>query len=120
MALSSDTMHLLAQLPPKLRSETIRTIDVQYIAMNTGYADQEIGIVLASNRPELRAIGALLRHAFFGQAGQVPDSRMLWRALRAEIGLPLASTWPETRDFGPPPTEARSPRIGSPRREMHF
>ena len=99
----------------------MRTIDVQYMAMNARYADHVIGIALASNRPELRAIGALLRHAFFGPAGQFPDGRMLWCAPRTESDLPLASAGPETLDFGPPPpADARSPRIGARRRETHF
>ena len=66
MAYSRSTLLMLAQLATRMRKETLRTIDVQYMGMSARYADHVLGIALKSQNAESKALGALLRHDFFG------------------------------------------------------
>jgi hypothetical protein len=104
MAYSRTTLLLLAQLAPRLRKETLRTVDLQYMGMSARYADHVLGLALKSRNPELKALGALLRHDFFGPAGLFPGGRMLWSAPDAEAATDIAANdGPETLDFSDPP-----------------
>lgn len=116
MAYSRTTLLLLAQLAPRLRKETLRTIDVQYMGMSARYADHVIGLALKSQSAELKALGALLRHDFFGPAGLFPGGRMLWCA--PDGGGEIIDTGPETLDFSdPPPDGANRGDVSLPARE---
>jgi hypothetical protein len=99
MAYSRTTLLLLAQLATRLRKETLRSIDVQYMSMSARYADHVIGLAMQSSNVELKALGSLLRHDFFGPAGLFPHGRMLWSAVAQ--GSP--DQGPETLDFAAPP-----------------
>lgn len=104
MAFSRNTLLLLAQLAPRLRRRTLRTIDVQYMGMSPRYADHVLGLALHSGDPELRSLGRLLRRDFFGPGGVFPGGRMLWCAFGNDSGASRESAGPETLDFsGPPP-----------------
>ena len=99
MSYSRTTLLMLAQLATRLRKETLRTIDVQYMSMSARYADHVLGIALHSSTPGLKALGALLRHDFFGPAGVYPGGKMLWSAA---LGHADALHGPDTLDFAPP------------------
>jgi hypothetical protein len=101
MAYSRTTLLLLAQLATRMRKETLRSIDVQYMSMSARYADHIIGLAMHSPNVELKALGALLRHDFFGPAGLFPHGRMLWSA----VAQSTPDHGPETLDFAAPPFE---------------
>ena len=101
MAYSRTTLLLLAQLASRLRKETLRSIDVQYMSMSARYADHVIGLAMQSPNVELKALGSLLRHDFFGPAGVFPHGRMLWSA----VTHGEADQGPETLDFAAPPED---------------
>jgi hypothetical protein len=101
MAYSRTTLLLLAQLATRLRKETLRSIDVQYMSMSARYADHVIGLAMQSPNVELKALGSLLRHDFFGPAGLFPNGRMLWSGIaQSEV-----DQGPETLDFAAPPED---------------
>jgi len=52
---------------------------------------------------QLKALGALLRHDFFGPAGLFPGGRMLWCGIEADSEAGNADAGPETLDFSAPP-----------------
>jgi len=102
MAFSRNTLLLLAQLETRMRNATLRTIDVQYMSMSARYADHVLGIALQAQDAELKALGALLRHDFFGPAGLFPGGRMLWCGIEAEGEAGNADTGSESLDFSAP------------------
>ncbi|MBL8383871.1 MAG: hypothetical protein JNM90_12385 [Burkholderiales bacterium] len=103
MTFSRQTLLLLAQLAPRIRRHTLRTIDVQYMGMSARYADHVIGLALRSGDSELRTLGRMLRQDFFGPTGIFPGGRMLWSALADGAGT---DNGPETLDFILPPPRA--------------
>ena len=108
MAYSRNTLLLLAQMASRLRVESRRTIDVPYMSMSARYADHVLGLALQSPTAELKALGALVRHDFFGPAVLVPGGKMLWSANGADTYANLHG--PTTLDFaGPPPTRSAKP-----------
>jgi len=109
MAYSRTTLLLLAQLATRMRKETLRTVDVQYMGMSARYADHVLGIALKSQNVELKALGALLRHDFFGPAGVFPGGRMLWCAVETDNGVEVVDNGPETLDFSAPPPSGDLP-----------
>lgn len=109
MAYSRNTLILLAQLAPRIRRHTLRTIDVQYMGMSARYADHVLGLAMHSGDAELRALGALLRQDFFGPAGLFPGGKMLWCFGQREAAQ--ADNGPETLDFAPSPEPLRAPAL---------
>lgn len=108
MAYSRNTLLLLAQMANRLHAETRRTIDVPYMSMNARYADHVLGLALQSPKPELKALGALLRHDFFGPTGLFPGGKMLWSASGTDTDDCIHG--PSTLDFAaPPPTRSATP-----------
>lgn len=108
MAYSRSTLLLLAQMASRLRAQTRRTIAVPYMSMNARYADHDLGLALQSPKAELKALGALLRHDFFGPAGLFPGGKMLWSASGTDTDASLRG--PTTLDFAaPPPTRSATP-----------
>ena len=101
MAYSRNTLLLLAQMASRLRAETRRSIDVLYMGMSARYADHVLGLALQSPTPELKALGALLRHNFFGPAGLFPGGKMLWSAWSTDPNDNPRG--PTTLDFAAPP-----------------
>ena len=110
MAYSRTTLLLLAQMANRLRTETRRTIDVPYMSMNARYADHVLGLALQSSKAELKALGALLRHDFFGPAGLFPGGKMLWSANDTDTDTDAGPHGPTTLDFAaPPPSRSATP-----------
>lgn len=110
MAYSRTTLLLLAQLASRLHTETRRTVDVPYMSMSARYADHVLGLALQSPTAELKALGALLRHDFFGPGGLFPGGKMLWSASPADSEVDAGLHGPATLDFAaPPPTRAATP-----------
>lgn len=108
MAYSHNTLLLLAQLAPRIRRQTLRTIDVHYMGMSARYADHVIGLATQSDDAELRALGALLRQDFFGPAGLYPGGKMLWCFGNRPLPDAAALSGPETLDFAPAVDTARA------------
>jgi len=100
---------------PKFTPKTLRrysairaAIDVPYMSMNARYADHVLGLALQSQKAELKALGALLRHDFFGPAGLFPGGKMLWSASGPDRVDFIHG--PTTLDFAaPPPTRITTP-----------
>lgn len=113
MAYSRSTLLMLAQLATRMRKETLRTIDVQYMGMSARYADHVLGIALKSQNAESKALGALLRHDFFGPAGVFPGGRMLWCAIETDQGVEVVDNGPETLDFSAPPPSGATTPVGT-------
>ena len=110
MAYSRTTLLLLAQMANRLRTETRRTIDVPYMSMNARYADHVLGLALQSSKAELKALGVLLRHDFFGPAGLFPGGKMLWSASDTDTDTDASPHGPTTLDFAaPPPSRSATP-----------
>lgn len=108
MAYSRTTLLLLAQMVSRLRVEARRTVDVPYMSMSARYADHVLGLALQSPTAELKALGTLLRHDFFGPEGLFPDGKMLWSASAADTVASLHG--PTTLDFAaPPPARSETP-----------
>jgi hypothetical protein len=79
------------------------------MGMSARYADHVLGIALKSQSVELKALGALLRHDFFGPAGVFPGGRMLWCAVETDNGAQVVDNGPETLDFSAPPPSGDLP-----------
>jgi len=112
MAFSSATLQMLGRLTTRLRDSANRAVDVHYMSMSARYADHVIGLALRSPDTELKAIGALLRHDFFGPAGLFAGGKMLWSMPDYRSEPDVAG--PQTLDFAPPPTtDRRQPALSA-------
>ena len=82
----------------QLASETGRTVDVHYLSMSARYADHVVGLALQSADAELKAMGAILRHDFFGPGGLFPGGKMTWCAPATSEPREALPAWRQSID----------------------
>lgn len=69
MEYAASTMHLLLRLADLAQRGNYFGIDVHSMYTKPEYASHVIRLALASPEAEIKALGAMLRHGFFGPAG---------------------------------------------------
>ena len=98
MAYSRSTILILARMSSRLASLTGRTVDVQYMSMSARYADHVVGLALQSADAELKAMGAILRHDFFGPGGMFPGGKLTWCAPATSEPREALPAWRQSID----------------------